>query len=138
MESTFSIDVLVPVNNAYNEHVLSFVTSPDPETTSSNASNASSDHSDFDDDDYAILERFRTRTAFTIGTEASQQLYSAVIPPLAKEFAFLMHLILTLTMMHERFLEDVKTEKRPAQSEPEAYHWYQGYYLCFSTILTGC
>lgn len=119
METTFSVDI--PVNTSFNERVLNFVTSPLP------TGSDSSEISEFDGDDYDTLDRFRDRTVYSIGTTESQEVYRRVIPGLAKEHAFLMHLVVTLTLMHERFLTDVRLEKSSMQSESEAYHWYQGY-----------
>lgn len=99
---------------------MSFVTSPLPE------SSQSSEDAEFDAEDYATLERFKNRTVFGVGTESSQSLYRRELPLLAQEHGFLMHLLLTLTLMHDRFLEDVKLEQPSKQSETEAYHWYQG------------
>lgn len=118
MEGTFSIDI--PLNSSYNERVLSFVTSPQPE------SSQSSEDAEFDAEDYATVERFKSRTVLSMGTESSQSLYQRELPRLGHEHGFLMHLIITLTLMHDRFLEDVKLEQPSKQSEAEAYHWYQG------------
>ncbi|ETN43810.1 uncharacterized protein HMPREF1541_11134 [Cyphellophora europaea CBS 101466] len=120
MESTFSIHV--PVNTSLNEQVLSFVTSPDPATSESQ----STEDAEFDTDDWQTLERFKNRTVFSIGSTSSQFLYQREIPRLAKEHSVLMHLTLTLTLMQDRFFEDVRLEEPSKQTEAEAYHWYQG------------
>lgn len=118
IEGTFSVDI--PINSSLNESILTFITSPQP------AQSTSSEESEFDADDHAALERFRTRTVYSIGTEWSQDVYKRVIPELALEHPFLMHLVITLVLMHDRFLADVKLEEPSPQSESEAYHWYQG------------
>jgi hypothetical protein len=116
------VSISIPINNTYNERVLSFITSPQAEP----ASSSSEADSEFDAEDHAVLERFKNRTMYSIGTEASQNLYGRVLPELAMEHNFLFHLLVTLTLMHDRFLEDVKLEEPSKQSESEAYHWYQG------------
>jgi hypothetical protein len=121
MESTFSVEV--PVNTSFNERVLNFITSPEP--TPSDLTD-SSEASEFDSDDFEALSRFQNRTVFTIGTTSSQQVYQKVVPALAREHPFVMHLVVTLTLMHDRFLTDVRLEKCSTQTESEAYHWYQG------------
>lgn len=118
IEGTFSVEI--PLHTGYNERVLSFVTSPQPE------SSQSSEDAEFDAEDYAALERFKNRTVFGVGTETSQVVYQREMPRLAQEHSFLMHLLITLTLMHDRFLADVKLEQPSKQSESEAYHWYQG------------
>lgn len=119
MEGTLSIDI--PVNSSYNERMLSFVTSPQ-----ANSSHSSEERGGFDAEDYAALERFRSRTVLCIGTESSQAVYQREIPRLTIEHSFLMHLVVTMTLMHDRFLEDVKLDQPSRQSEAEAYHWYHG------------
>lgn len=116
------VSISIPINNTYNEQVLSFFTSPQPEATST----SSEADSEFDAEDHAVLERFKNRTMYSIGTESSQHLYGGVLPDLAMDHNFLFHLLVTLSLMHDRFLEDVKLEEPTKQSESEAYHWYQG------------
>jgi hypothetical protein len=114
------VSIDIPLNNNYNERILSFVTSPQPN------SSYTSEDTEFDAEDYAAIERFKTRTVYSMGTDSSMHIYGEVLPDLAQSHSFLMHLLVTLVLMHDRFIEDVKLDHPSKQSEAEAYHWYQG------------
>jgi hypothetical protein len=129
MESTFSIEVPIPLNAGYHEAILNFATSPEASTSTA------SEESEFDAEDYQALERFRNRTVYGMGTDSSVELYRRELVRLAKEHGFLLHLLITVTLMHDRFLVDVRQESAMPPTEAEAYHWYQGYSCLFSHIL---
>jgi hypothetical protein len=129
MESTFSIEVPIPVNTGYHEAILNFAISPEASTSTA------SEESEFDADDYQTLERFRNRTVYGMGTDSSVELYRRELVRLAKEHGFLLHLLITVTLMHDRFLVDVRQEDAMPPTETEAYHWYQGWVAPFNHML---
>lgn len=65
------------------------------------------------------LNRFETRTVLTIGTGEASEVYSKEIPKLAFAHPYLMHIIQTLTAIHDRYLSDTPDR----QSYAEVYHW---------------
>lgn len=75
----------------------------------------------FDEFDLARLDKFQRRTVLTMGNEHTTRLFQREMVPLAFSHRFLMHLILSVTACHDRYLSGVATSK---QSVAEAYHTY--------------
>lgn len=71
--------------------------------------------------DLEVLHRFHERTALTIGPGRTRFIYQKEGFKLALRHPFLMHIAITVTMMHTR--EDLSINQ---QSTMELYHWYQG------------
>ncbi|KEF52167.1 uncharacterized protein A1O9_11794 [Exophiala aquamarina CBS 119918] len=69
-----------------------------------------------------LLKRFRNRTAFTVSDDKRLSLYQNEIITLARSNPVLMHTILTVTLMHDRFLSPTRNYRRSAV---EAYHCYR-------------
>ncbi|KAJ9137444.1 Alpha-galactosidase [Pleurostoma richardsiae] len=73
--------------------------------------------------DLATLDRFWSRTILTMGTEETRSLFQRESCRLASMHPFLMHLLLGLTLMHDRFLSS-KHNQQP--STAELFHVSQG------------
>ena len=73
--------------------------------------------------DLDLIKKFQTRTVTTIGTGNSMKMYQREILGLATAHPFLMHCLMTLTMMHDRFLTG---SFHTRQSAEEVSHWYRG------------
>lgn len=67
-----------------------------------------------------ILERFRSRSVYSIGTAQTVELYKDHMTRFAFQYPFLLHMTSTFVLMHDRYLTGTK------QSTKEAYHWYTG------------
>lgn len=88
---------------------------------------------DFGERDMELLNKFKTSTVFTITTDQNLHLYQKEAFKLAYSHPFLMHAILSLTLMHDRCLSGAPTAKL---STTEAFHWYQATAL-FNSKLSG-
>ena len=95
---------------------------------------------DFRGQDLELLNKFQTRTVFTITTDKNLHVYQKetfklaysvrsisrhswrVLLTLTDQQPFLMHSILSLTLMHDRYLSGTQNTKL---STTEAFHWYQ-------------
>lgn len=73
-------------------------------------------------EDLEILSRFQSRTVLTIGTKESAHVYQREWFKVACEHPMFMHVVLAMTLMHDRHLTGFKSI--PQYSE--AYHHYQG------------
>ncbi|QIW99769.1 hypothetical protein AMS68_005287 [Peltaster fructicola] len=71
--------------------------------------------------DLEVLGKFQQRTVLTVGTQATAKLYQNEIFKLAINYPFLTHVVLTLTLMHERHLTGAITI-----GERATMHWLQG------------
>jgi len=85
---------------------------------------APKDHetSRFDCQDLERLGRFQTRTVLTIGTARTSQVYQNELMKLACLHPYLMHVVQTITAIHDRYLS------APSSSNPstaQSYHWSQ-------------
>ncbi|MCJ1447225.1 MAG: hypothetical protein MMC23_007736 [Stictis urceolatum] len=81
--------------------------------------------------DLELLHKFQTRTSFTIGTEDGNAVFRDDVFNMSLTRPFLLHVILTLTLRHDRFLSASPTTK---PTTAEAYHWYQGTSLFNSAL----
>lgn len=88
---------------------------------------------DFGEQDLELLNKFRTRTVYTITTDQNLHLYQKETLKLAHSYPYLMHAILSLTLMHDRYLSAAPNAQL---STIEAFHWYQGTAL-FNAKLSG-
>ncbi|KAK0723448.1 hypothetical protein B0T26DRAFT_599032, partial [Lasiosphaeria miniovina] len=70
--------------------------------------------------DLAIVNRYHERTILTMGTPQTRHVYQRESVKLAFEHPFLCHLVITVTLMHDRF--SVTTKQSPA----ELVHWLEG------------
>lgn len=77
-----------------------------------------------------ILDRFGSRSIYSIGTADTVELYKKEMFKLAVHHPFLLHMISTFVLMHDRSLTGSK------QSAEEAYHWYAGT-VDFNRLLSG-
>ena len=114
---TGSFQVEIPKSCSVNKAIVSLI-NMSHEQAARRASTSPVYH--LDQHDLRILQRFQYRTVLSIGTDQTVNFYRDNLIRLASGFPSLMHLILTLTMMHDRYL----TGDKPSASE--AYHWYQG------------
>ncbi|PGH14750.1 hypothetical protein AJ80_05794 [Polytolypa hystricis UAMH7299] len=81
--------------------------------------------------DMALLHKFQMRTSCTVGTELSSCLYQTEIFKLACSHSFLMHIVLAMTLMHDRHISP-SPDRKP--SPAESYHCYQGTALFNSAL----
>ena len=121
-----SFQVEIPKSCSVNKTIINMINACQ-DHTAAKASNLSAYH--LNQDDLAVLQRFQYRTVFCVGTDKSVYFYRDSFIKLASSSPFLMHLVLTLTMMHDRYLTGEK------QSASEAYHWYQGAAM-FNSVLS--
>ncbi|EXJ88044.1 hypothetical protein A1O1_04971 [Capronia coronata CBS 617.96] len=71
----------------------------------------------------SLLDRFKERTSTTIGMGQYARHFQDVYTSLALTHPFLLHIMLTLTIMHDRYLGvDIGSK----QSRAIAFHWSQG------------
>ena len=70
--------------------------------------------------DLKALKHFQSRTVYTIGTTDSVELYKEQVMRLASAHPFLMHMLLTFAMMHEREMTGGQ------QTTDEMHHRYEG------------
>ncbi|KAM3065319.1 hypothetical protein ACMFMG_004297 [Clarireedia jacksonii] len=69
-----------------------------------------------------LLEKFQSRTIYTITTERNLQIFQNEFVKLSCLHPHLMHALLTFTLMHDRFITDPRNFR---MSSMETYHWYQ-------------
>ncbi|EGE79763.2 hypothetical protein BDDG_02704 [Blastomyces dermatitidis ATCC 18188] len=94
--------------------------------------------------DLELLSIFQARTACSIGTDATLPIYRREFIRLACQHPFLLHMVLTMTLLHDRYLSHFPPWPRsssPSQlhltSSPKAlFHWYLGTIL-FNTKLAN-
>ncbi|KAF3398110.1 hypothetical protein F1880_005993 [Penicillium rolfsii] len=77
-----------------------------------------------DAESLSLLDRFYRRTVYTFAGSRNYEVYQNHVSRMAIENPFLMHVILTLTATHDRFLSMSKDNAK--QSICEAYHWSRG------------
>ena len=71
-----------------------------------------------------IVSRFRNRTSLTIGNLQMAPLYRDLVCQLACKHAFLMHMLLSITLMHDAHLENPLAAAPATRSSREALkHW---------------
>ncbi|PGH06492.1 hypothetical protein GX51_02316 [Blastomyces parvus] len=94
--------------------------------------------------DLELLAIFQARTACSIGTVATRAIYRREFIRLACQHPFLLHMVLAMTLLHGRYLSNLRPWPRsssPCQqslaSSPKALlHWYLGTTL-FNTKLSN-
>ncbi|PGH32776.1 hypothetical protein GX50_04430 [[Emmonsia] crescens] len=93
--------------------------------------------------DLELLTKFQARTVCSIGTDATRPIYRREVIRLAYQHPFLLHMVLTMTLMHDRYLSDPPLWPRSSStpqsliSSPKALlHWYLGTTL-FNTKLSN-
>lgn len=90
----------------------------------------------FSKDDLKIVSRFRNRTSATIGNPQMAPVYRDFVCQLACKHAFLMHMLLSITLMHDTHLSDPSATGPATKSSQEALkHWNMGSKL-FNEILS--
>ncbi|KAL6823536.1 hypothetical protein V8C40DRAFT_37810 [Trichoderma camerunense] len=72
--------------------------------------------------DYAVLHRFQTRTAASLGTLSQRKWYPKIVSNLAKEHPFLFHFFLALSLLHDAHLSQSPLPQSHHASL--AFHWY--------------
>ncbi|KAF4453972.1 hypothetical protein F53441_3497 [Fusarium austroafricanum] len=70
----------------------------------------------------AALDRFRARTVFTVGTERTRSVYSQGAFMLGFKHPFLMHVFVSLALLHDQHLRPQQTTSHRTAL---AFHWYQ-------------
>ncbi|APA16343.1 hypothetical protein sscle_16g111130 [Sclerotinia sclerotiorum 1980 UF-70] len=75
-----------------------------------------------DQEHLGILNRFQTRTVYTITTDRNLQIYQNEFIKLACLHPYLMHALLLFTLMHDRHLS---IEQSTRMSPSETFHWSQ-------------
>ncbi|KAH8127691.1 hypothetical protein FP744_10005217 [Trichoderma asperellum] len=73
-------------------------------------------------EDHAALSRFYGRTASTLGTPTMRDGYFKVVHSLVDEHAFLIHILLAITLLHDTHLSQAPLP--PSHSHSLAFHWY--------------
>ncbi|KAK3082139.1 hypothetical protein LTS18_002931 [Coniosporium uncinatum] len=66
--------------------------------------------------------RFRSRTMYSIGNDTTGPMYRENLLRLSHQYTFLMHMILTITAIHDRYLSDPPQRLR---TYAEIWHWTQ-------------
>ncbi|TVY52235.1 Sterol uptake control protein 2 [Lachnellula cervina] len=82
-------------------------------------------HSSFDLDHHGLglLNRFETRTILTLGSAKTASIYQEVSVREALAHPYLMHIVLTLTSIHDRYLAPTPSFKPTIK---EFHHWSEG------------
>ncbi|KAF8860545.1 hypothetical protein BDZ45DRAFT_308824 [Acephala macrosclerotiorum] len=75
------------------------------------------------DSDFELLHKFQTRTVFTVTTPRSLPVYQSSILKYACSHPYLLHAVLTLTLMHDRHLSPTTFDT--TLSAREAHEWGQ-------------
>ncbi|PNP38515.1 hypothetical protein TGAMA5MH_09596 [Trichoderma gamsii] len=75
-------------------------------------------------EDHAALSRFYDRTACTLGTPTTRTGYLKVLYSLVDEHAFLIHVLLAITLLHDTHLSPAPLH--PSHDLSLAFHWYHG------------
>ena len=70
-----------------------------------------------------LLRKFQKRTVLTLGTADTSGIYKEQMILLASQYSFLLHAVLRLTLMHDRYIYDPIGTK---PSTAEAFHGYHG------------
>ena len=83
--------------------------------------------------DLELLGKFQARTVLTMTTDRNRRMYQNDAIKLACSHPFLMHAVLTLTLMHDRHLSATLNNNL---SVTEAFHWDQSI-ASFSSKLSG-
>ncbi|KAL7920705.1 hypothetical protein ACQKWADRAFT_297703 [Trichoderma austrokoningii] len=73
-------------------------------------------------EDHAALSRFFDRTAHTLGTPATRKGYLKVVYSLVDEHAFLIHVLIAITLLHDTHLS--QSALPPSHGLSLAFHWY--------------
>ncbi|KPM35017.1 hypothetical protein AK830_g11558 [Neonectria ditissima] len=84
--------------------------------------------------DFAALERFRSRTVYTVGSAGTRHLYRERAFDLSITNPFLLHVFLALSLLHDSYLAGSATSA--AHRSSLAFHWYHGTAL-FQRNLAG-
>ncbi|KAJ5247484.1 hypothetical protein N7468_002467 [Penicillium chermesinum] len=71
-----------------------------------------------------LFDRFINRTVLTFGGSGNENIYQKQVVELAFQRPFLMHIILTITATHDRFIQDGPGSHK--QSLAESYHGAKG------------
>lgn len=116
---TFILDGPQKAPVSFNQTVLSMVNTP-PKMHSSNSRTT---FYELRLEDLEVVSRFQSRTVLTIGTKESVQMFQREWFRIACEHSMLMHVILAMTLMHDRYIAGFADTP---QSVAEAYHHYQG------------
>ncbi|KAH6893315.1 hypothetical protein B0T10DRAFT_270366 [Thelonectria olida] len=74
--------------------------------------------------DFAALDRFRTRTIFTMGTAKTRHLYSEGAFGLGVTDPYLWHVFLAFALLHDTYLSP--SSSTAAHRGSLAFHWYHG------------
>lgn len=78
----------------------------------------------FSEGQLEIITRFRDRTSATIGNPRMAPQYRDLVCQLACKHAFLMHMLLSITLMHDAHLEDPSAASLGTRSSQKALeHW---------------
>ncbi|PTB38024.1 uncharacterized protein TrAFT101_011869 [Trichoderma asperellum] len=73
-------------------------------------------------EDHAALSRFYGRTASSLGTPTMRDGYFKAVHNLVAEHAFLIHILLAITLLHDTHLS--QDPLPPSHSQSLAFHWY--------------
>ncbi|KAE8445418.1 hypothetical protein EG329_013431 [Mollisiaceae sp. DMI_Dod_QoI] len=94
-------------------------------------SHASHDLSHYE---FELLHRFQTRTVLAITTPRSLPVYQSSILKYAYSHPYLLHVVLTLTLLHDRHFSPTPFDT--SLSATEAYHWGKGIELYSKALST--
>jgi hypothetical protein len=75
------------------------------------------------EEDLRVVNKFQSRTLLTIGTKETVHIYKNEWFRIACQHPMLMHVVLAMTIMHDRYLSGFA---ETPQSVTEAYHHYEG------------
>ena len=76
-----------------------------------------------DQRDLEIIKRFQERTVKTIGTPRTLPAYQECVTPLAFTKPYLMHMMLSLTLMHDAYLASEAPETSARITTEAITHW---------------
>ncbi|KAI5457627.1 hypothetical protein BGZ63DRAFT_363863 [Mariannaea sp. PMI_226] len=74
--------------------------------------------------DFAVLERFRHRSMFTLGTASTRHVYTEGAMGLGSTEPYLLHIFLAFSLLHDTFLSP--STSTAAHRSSLAFHWYHG------------
>ncbi|KAF2649307.1 hypothetical protein K491DRAFT_209021 [Lophiostoma macrostomum CBS 122681] len=80
-------------------------------------------HWTFTEKDLQTFERFQHRTVLTIGTKRGAPVYRDHIGPMSFMYPFLMHMVLSVTTLHDSFLTSGLPDISSKYAQSSLHHW---------------
>lgn len=130
MKGSFVIEAPQRSPVSLNQTILNMINTP--LILHSASSGATGPLYELREDDLRTMSKFQSRTVFSIGTKESVHIFHKEWFRIACQHPMLMHIVLALTLMHDRYLSGFADSP---QSVAEAYHYYEGTKLFHHALL---